>query len=87
MDHNAERRRGIRCRYDYTDEIKDYVESQYPDFDVAPRAIENALRRGQLKFYQVGRKRYTTPELIDEWFESLVTVAGANGSAKVAANQ
>jgi hypothetical protein len=75
MDEN----RYMRVRYvprDDLSKIKHYIDDNYPGTDVALRALENALRRGQLKFYQIGKKRYTTPELIDEWLDSLVTAVG-----------
>jgi len=33
--------------------------------------------RKQLRFYQVGKRRYTSTALIDEWLESLKTPAAA----------
>ncbi len=57
--------------------IEDFLEQNYPGLIGIPRTIEDALRRGQLRFYQVGQKRYTTPMLIDEWVQTLVTSAGA----------
>ena len=69
-------KRYIRVKYTDTLAAQQYIKERHPGIDIAPRAVENALRRGQLKFYQVGKKRYTTTELIDEWLESLVTTAG-----------
>lgn len=67
----------IPIRYDYTKEVVDHIKRHRKGMDIAPKTVENAYRRGQLKFYQIGGKRYTTPELIDEWLESLITTAGA----------
>jgi hypothetical protein len=73
---NMDETRYIRVKYTNVSEIKSYIDQNCPGTDTAPRAIENALRRGKLKFYQIGQKRYTTHELIDEWLASLVTTAG-----------
>jgi hypothetical protein len=74
MSDGAEKRY-IRVKYTDTLAAQQYIKQSNPGIDIAPRAVENALRRGQLKFYQVGRKRYTTAKLIDEWLESLITTA------------
>ena len=66
MADNGEKRY-IPVKYTDTFEVEYDIEQRHPGIDIAPRTVENALRRGQLKFYQVGRKRYTTTELIDEW--------------------
>jgi hypothetical protein len=74
MDNSAKRQFIDITRY-RTDGVKSYVDDHNEGVVTAPRTIENAIRRGQLKFYQIGNKRYTTPEFIDEWLESLVTTA------------
>jgi hypothetical protein len=53
-----------------TFDIEYYIEEHYDGVAIAARTVENALRRGELKFYQLGQKRYTTPMLIDEWLQS-----------------
>ena len=55
--------------------IEAHIEKTYPGLDMAPRAIEDALRRGHLKFYQFGQRRYVTPKRIDEWLQSCVTAS------------
>ena len=76
MADNAERR-CIWFKRGDTFDIEDDVEKRYKGMEMRPRTVENALRRGELKFYQIGLRRYTTPELIDEWLESCVTTGGA----------
>jgi hypothetical protein len=56
-------------------DIEKYIDKSRPGMDIKPRTIEDALRRRQLRFYQVGQKRYTTPLLIDEWLNTLLTAA------------
>lgn len=63
----------IRFKLNDTADIEAHIAKRYDGLDIAPRAIEDALRRRQLKFYQIGQKRYVTPELIDEWLQSCVT--------------
>ena len=66
----------FRFKLDDTFDIEYFIEKHYPGLDIAPRTIENALRREQLSFYQVGQKRYTTPKRIDEWLQSCMTTSG-----------
>ncbi|GLB83494.1 hypothetical protein [Mycobacterium kiyosense] len=58
-----------RVRLNYTNEVIADVQERHNGLRLAPRAVENALRRGELRFYQFGQKRYTTPKLIDEWLQ------------------
>ena len=69
--------RYIHFKLTDVDDIIDDIEYRHDGLRVAPRAIENALRRKQLRFYQVGKRRYTSTALIDEWLESLKTPASA----------
>lgn len=65
-----------------TFDVECFINERYPGMDIVPKTVENALRRGKLKFYQLGVKRYTTPLLIDEWLQSLVTTVGAKAAAE-----
>lgn len=61
-----------------TFDIERFMEENYPGLDIAAKTVEDALRRGHLRFYQLGQKRYTTPLLIDEWLQSRVKSAAAS---------
>lgn len=63
----------IRFRLDDTFDVECYIEEHCPGIDIAARTIENALRRGELEYYQVGLKRYVTPKLLNKWLATLVT--------------
>ena len=56
-------------------DIQQHIEKTRPGMDIRPRTIEDALRRKKLAFYQIGKRRYTTPRLIDEWVSTLLTPA------------
>lgn len=71
----------LRFKLTDTSEIEDHIQRAYDGLEITPRTVEDALRRGDLEFYQVGQKRYTTPKLIDEWMASLIT----RGPQRVAA--
>ncbi|MFA4083449.1 hypothetical protein ONA92_17270 [Mycobacteroides salmoniphilum] len=65
-----------------TFDIERFLEKNYFGLTIAPRTIEDALRRGHLEFYQVGMKRYTTPMLIDKWLQSRLTSADTHAAAR-----
>jgi hypothetical protein len=60
----------LKVSQTYAKSVKEVVERRRKRF-VADRTITDAIRRRQLGFHQVGRQRYTTLALIDEWLESL----------------
>lgn len=72
----------LHFKLDDTLDIERYMEEVYAGLDIAPRTVENAVRRGQLEFYQVGQKRYLTPKLIDKWLQSLVMAVKPAGASE-----
>jgi hypothetical protein len=69
-----------------TFDIERHIERTYPGLDIKTRTVNDALRRGDLSYYQLGLKRYTTPKLIDEWMQSRLT-SGPQRIAKTAVGQ